>query len=156
MVADGAGKPVVVASMVSYMFTEYTKSFRTELPHLPVLQEVDKALKAVGRAGRYGALRALALESSPAAAAARAAKPDVAPILRRRTRAGDALAVLNEANSKALLRAYGIAAPRERIAANVEDAVRAARDVGYPVVLKILAAEVAHKSDIGGVILGVT
>src|SRR5207248_7410316 len=64
MVANGAGKPVVVASMVSYMFTEYTKSFRTELPHLPVLQEVDKALKAVGRAGRYGALRALAREPS--------------------------------------------------------------------------------------------
>src|SRR5207248_1475399 len=39
--------------------------------------------------------------------------------------------------------------------ANVEDAVRAARDVGYPVVLKILAAEVAHKSDMGGVILGI-
>src|SRR5205085_4785308 len=34
MVADGAGKPVVVASMVSYMLTEYPKSFRTDLPHL--------------------------------------------------------------------------------------------------------------------------
>src|SRR4029077_4081316 len=56
MVADGAAKPVVVASMISYMFTEHTKNFRAGLPPLPVLQEVDKALKAVGRAGRYGAL----------------------------------------------------------------------------------------------------
>jgi acetate---CoA ligase (ADP-forming) len=156
MVADGAGKPVVVASMVSYMFTEYTKKFRTELPHLPVLQEVDKALKAVGQAGRYGALRALALQPSPTAATPRAEKPDVAPILCRRASAGDGLAVLNEADSKALLRAYGIAASRERIAAGVEDAVCAANDLGYPVVLKILAAEVAHKSDVGGVILGIT
>src|SRR5207244_12515765 len=100
-------------------------------------------------------LRALALEASPAAAA-RADKPDVESILRRRRAAGDGLAVLNEADSKALLHAYGIAAPRERIATNVEDAVRAAKDVGYPVVLKVLSAEVAHKSDIGGVILGVT
>src|SRR5439155_17442771 len=69
---------------------------------------------------------------------------------------GDGLAVLNEADSKALLRAYGIAVPRERIAASVKDAVCAANDLGYPVVLKVLAAEVAHKSDIGGVILGIT
>src|SRR5438874_11948057 len=83
MVAEGTGKPIAVMSMISYMFTEHTKNFRTELKHLPVLQEVDKALKAVGRAGRYGALRALAQQAS-AEPAARAAPPDIAPILRPR------------------------------------------------------------------------
>jgi acetyltransferase len=155
MVANGTGKPVAVVSMISYMFTEHTKSFRAELKHLPVLQEVDRAIKAVGRAGRYGALRALE-QQQPSTTAARDEKPDVAPILCRHTSAGDGLSVLNEADSKALLRAYGIAAPRERIAANVEDAVRAANDVGYPVVLKVLSADVTHKSDIGGIILGIT
>ncbi|MEA2948451.1 MAG: hypothetical protein QOI40_3781 [Alphaproteobacteria bacterium] len=153
MVADGAGKPVVVASMISYMFSEHTKSFRAELPHLPVLQEVDKALKAVGRAGRYGALQALAQQAAPAAAIA---PPDIAPILRRAKSAGDGRSVLNEADSKELLRAYGIATPREIVAANVEDAGHAARELGYPVVLKVMSAEVTHKSDIGGVILGIT
>ena len=139
--------------MISYMFTEHTKSFRAELPHLPVLQEVDKALKAVGAAGRYGALRALAQQNAPAAVA-HVRKPDVAPILRRRTRGRRALRA-QRSGSKALLRAYGIATPREVVAGSVEDAVRAANDIGYPVVLKILAAEVTHKSDIGGVILGI-
>jgi acetate---CoA ligase (ADP-forming) len=152
MVAGGAGKPIAVVSMISYMFTEHTKSFRAELAHLPVLQEVDKALKAVGRAGRYGALRALAQQRGTAAPPER---PDVTSILRRAKPAGDGCAVLSEADSKELLRAYGIATPREFTATSVEQAVHAARDLGYPVVLKIMAADLAHKSDIGGVILGI-
>jgi len=154
MVADGAPKPIAVVSMISYMFTEHTKNFRAELKHLPVLQEVDKALKAIGRAGRYGALRALNDDASRAPGT-RAARPDVAAILRRATPAGAERALLNEADSKELLRAYGIATPREVVAGHVEEALRAACDIGYPVVLKLVAAEVAHKSDIGGVMLGI-
>jgi acetyltransferase len=153
MVAEGAAKPIAIVSMISYMFTEHTRAFRTALPHLPVLQEVDKALRAVAAAGRYGALRARA--KGAAAGQVRSGKPDVAAILRRRKPAGEGLSVLDEAASKDLLRAYGIATPREAAAANVEDAVRAANGIGYPVVLKILDAEVQHKSDIGGVMLGI-
>ena len=38
---------------------------------------------------------------------------------------------------------------------SVDTAVSAAKEIGYPVVLKLVAAEVTHKSDIGGVILGI-
>ena len=61
--------------------------------------------------------------------------------------------VLTEENSKALLEAYGIATARPVPAATVEDAVRAAKSMGYPVVLKILSPEITHKSDVGGVAL---
>ena len=149
MVAEGARLPIAVVSMISYMYTEHTKAFRQELKHLPVLQEVDKALKAVGRAGRYGLLRSHG-KMSPGERG-----PDVTPILDRRKTASGGLSVLNEADSKELLRAYGIASPREAIASSVEEAVRAAKTVGYPLVLKLLSAEVTHKSDIGGVILGI-
>jgi acyl-CoA synthetase (NDP forming) len=149
MIADGARLPIAVVSMISYMYTEHTKTFRQELKHLPVLQEVDKALRAVGRAGRYGLLRSYGTE------AADARKPDVSAILGRRKPVGDGIGVLNESDSKELLRVYGIASPREAIASGVEDAVRAAKTVGYPLVLKLLSAEVTHKSDIGGVILGI-
>ena len=154
MVANGAEKPMAVVSMISYMFTEHTKAFRQELKHLPVLQEVDKALNAVGRAGRYGAVKAMTAAEAAGKSAA-GARPDVASILSRRTAAADGLSVLNEADSKELLRAYGIKSPEEIVAASADDAVRAAKDIGYPVVLKLLAAEVTHKSDIGGVILGI-
>ncbi len=153
MVANGS-KPVAVVSMISYMFSDFTRSFRAELKHLPILQEVDKALKAVGAAGRYGA--ACARLAKPSATQSPPVhRPDVAAILRRRQPAGDGRALLNETDSKELLRAYGIQTPREMPANGIEDAVRAAQSIGYPVVLKLVSTEVQHKSDIGGVILGI-
>ena len=127
---------------------------RASCRHLPVLQEIDKALKAVGAAGRYGALRAQAA-FAPRAESDGPRKPNIAPVLKRRTKAADGFSVLNEADSKELLRAYGIRTPREVIAGSADTAIMAAKDIGYPVVLKLLAAEVQHKSDIGGVILGI-
>ena len=150
MVED-KGPPVAVISMISYMLSEHTRAFRAELTNLPVLQEIDKSLKAVGAAGRYGALRAQA--AAPAEATAR--KPDIRAILKRATPAGDGLSVLHEADSKELIRAYGIRTPNEMIAGSPDTAIIAARDIGYPVVLKLLAAEVQHKSDIGGVMLNI-
>ena len=49
---------------------------------------------------------------------------------------------LNEAESKSLLAAYGIRAPVEKVVATPEDAVAAARAIGFPVVLKAVAAAV--------------
>ena len=59
---------------------------------------------------------------------------------------------LSAAETRALLRCYGIPMVRERTAATVEEAVAAASDFGYPVVLKTAAAGV-HKTDVGGVAL---
>jgi len=154
MVANGS-KPVAVVSMISYMFSDFTRSFRSELTHLPILQEVDKALQAVGAAGRYGASRAQFAEDSSAVQSPPVHRPDVAAILQRRQPADDGRTVLNETDSKELLRAYGIQTPREILANGIEDAVRAAQAIGYPVVLKLVSTEVQHKSDIGGVILGI-
>ena len=61
--------------------------------------------------------------------------------------------VLSEADSKAVLAAYGIPIVETRIASNVEDAVRAADALGYPVAVKILSPQITHKSDVGGVAL---
>jgi acetate---CoA ligase (ADP-forming) len=156
MVAESPWPPVAIVSMISYMFTEHTREFRAKLEHLPVLQEIDKALKAAGAAGRYGELRAQAASAPPTPPeTARSSKPNIAGVLRRRTKAADGLSVLNEADSKELLRAYGIRTPREVIAGSADTAIMAAKDIGYPVVLKLLAAEVQHKSDIGGVMLNI-
>ena len=61
---------------------------------------------------------------------------------------------LNEVNSKRLLAAYGIASAREEIATDAEHAVRIAESIGFPVVAKAVSAALPHKSDAGGVILG--
>ncbi|MCI0543501.1 MAG: GNAT family N-acetyltransferase [Actinobacteria bacterium] len=55
----------------------------------------------------------------------------------------------------ACLRAVGLRTPLTRVATTVEEAVGAAAAVGGPVVLKVISASALHKSDVGGVILGV-
>jgi acetyltransferase len=61
--------------------------------------------------------------------------------------------MLCESDSKTLLRAYGVPVVETRVATGVEDAVRCADAVGYPVALKILSPQITHKSDVGGVAL---
>ena len=62
--------------------------------------------------------------------------------------------MLDEPEAKALLRAYGIAvAATVEVEASADAAARAAAEIGYPVVVKILSPDISHKSDVGGVAL---
>lgn len=61
---------------------------------------------------------------------------------------------LNEFRSKQLLADFGLTATREAMTQTPEEAVSKAREIGYPVVLKILSANLLHKSDAGGVRVG--
>ena len=59
--------------------------------------------------------------------------------------------ILSEVESKHILEEAGIPTARAELAATREKAVAAARDMGFPVVLKIVSPQISHKSDIGGV-----
>jgi acyl-CoA synthetase (NDP forming) len=61
---------------------------------------------------------------------------------------------LDEAAAKALLSGWNIPFVPERTAKTVDDAVSAATELGFPVALKVLSPDLTHKSDIGGVALG--
>lgn len=60
---------------------------------------------------------------------------------------------LEQDDVDALLDAFGIARPVSVTAATEEEAVSAAEEMGYPVVLKVVAPSALHKSDVGGVVL---
>jgi acetate---CoA ligase (ADP-forming) subunit beta len=62
--------------------------------------------------------------------------------------------VLTEAESKELLTGLGIRTTQVRPAATRDEAVAASREVGYPCVLKVASPDITHKSDTGGVKLG--
>lgn len=64
--------------------------------------------------------------------------------------------LLSEFESTQILSKIGIRIPAGRVAASPEEAVRIAEDIGYPVALKAHTAELTHKSDAGGVMLGIT
>lgn len=62
--------------------------------------------------------------------------------------------LLTEVESKALLKAYGIPVNETTVAISADEAVDQAKAVGYPVVLKVYSKDIVHKSDAGGVRLG--
>ena len=61
---------------------------------------------------------------------------------------------LSEAEGKEILRAYGVNVPMEGLARNADEAVALARRIGFPVVMKIASPDIAHKTDVGGVAVG--
>jgi len=60
---------------------------------------------------------------------------------------------LSEAVSKELLESYGLPVTKPRFAASAEQAVEVARQLGYPVVMKVQSPHITHKTDVGGVVL---
>lgn len=69
---------------------------------------------------------------------------------------GERLAgAFDEDRAKALLRTYGISVPQRALCVNREEALAAFRRLRRPVVVKIAAADIAHKTEAGGVILDV-
>jgi 4-hydroxybutyryl-CoA synthetase (ADP-forming) len=53
-----------------------------------------------------------------------------------------------------VLEAYGFSIPKKHLAQNEEECIRAVQEIGYPVVMKIASPEIVHKSDAGGVKIG--
>jgi len=64
------------------------------------------------------------------------------------------LKALNEIQSKQLIKAYGLAGPKEAMAHDAKEAVAIAKRIGFPVVAKGVSAALPHKSDAGAVVVG--
>jgi acetyl coenzyme A synthetase (ADP forming)-like protein len=62
---------------------------------------------------------------------------------------------LTAPEGRAIMEAYGIATPGEGIATSAEEAVAISNDIGLPVVMKIVSPDILHKTEAGGVIVGV-
>ncbi|WP_299360970.1 acetate--CoA ligase family protein [uncultured Paracoccus sp.] len=95
-----------------------------------------RALAAMGRVGDMLAQPAVEAPPLPAAPALPPAQPD-------------------EHEAKTILAAAGINAAPEAVVQTAAEAGAAAARLGFPVVMKILSADILHKSDIGGVRLGI-
>jgi len=73
-------------------------------------------------------------------------------IIERHLRQG--VGQIGEAESKEILEAYGFVTPKDAVANTAEQAVNIAEQIGFPVVLKIWSPDIIHKSDVGGVRVG--
>ncbi len=63
--------------------------------------------------------------------------------------------VLTEFESKELLKEIGISIPDQKLTSTKEETVSAAKSIGFPVVLKLMAEDIIHKSDTGAVKLNI-
>jgi acetyltransferase len=61
---------------------------------------------------------------------------------------------IGESESRDVLKAYNLRIPRSELAPTAEEAARLADSIGYPVVLKIASPDILHKTDVGGVRVG--
>ncbi len=144
--AGAASKPVVYISTMSIGFTEFTKGLRKSVPHIAVMQGLDRAVGAIKALIDYASLRKEVPDVvSSSSASARATLEKMLKNAKG--------AALDEVASKKLLKAYGIPVSKEEIAHDAAGAVRIAKKIGFPVVAKVVSADILHKSDIGGVVL---
>ena len=142
-----ASKPVVYISAMSIGFTEFTKALRKSLPNIAVMQGLDRAVDAIKSLIEYASLRKEVPDiKSSSKASARAA-------LEKALKGANGAAALDEVASKKLLKAYGIPVSKEETVQTAAEAVKVAKKIGFPVVAKVVSADILHKSDIGGVVL---
>jgi acetyltransferase len=62
---------------------------------------------------------------------------------------------IGDAEARSVLTAYGLIIPRSELADSAESAISIANQIGYPVVLKIASPDILHKTDVGGVKVGI-
>ena len=68
---------------------------------------------------------------------------------------GEGRTSLTAPEGKLVCDAYGIAVPKEGVASSAKDAAKLAQGMGFPVVMKIVSPDILHKTEAGGVVVGV-
>jgi acetate---CoA ligase (ADP-forming) len=158
-VIHAADKPVVVALMGERLIQEAVEHFRAaRVPEYRFPERAASALAILAQRSEY--LQVLDRQDTDPLTAQANQTPF--PDLDRES----VQAVLNEARREGwdgflpaeatnlIMKAYGIPTPFMALAHSAQEAVDLCHHAGYPVALKVAAAAIPHKSDVGGVVLG--
>jgi acetate---CoA ligase (ADP-forming) len=139
LVADGVRVPVYVCWVAPRQ--AQGNADLLQAARIPCFEWPERTARALGHAGRYGQARA---RSRPPPAGSR--RPAGLPALGAGPVSPDAAADL--------LRAFGVQVAPQALCAREQDAVAAATRLGYPVVAKVVSERLVHKTEAGGVRLG--
>jgi acetyl coenzyme A synthetase (ADP forming)-like protein len=142
-----ASKPVVVALMGERLIQEAVEHFRAA--RVAEYRFPERAASALA----ILAERAEFLERGPGGGQTAFQDVDKQGVRELLARSDSEGAALSPAEGARLLAAYGIPSAPAELAATPEEALRLAQLLGYPVALKVASPDIAHKSDVGGVLL---
>lgn len=140
-------KPVVVMGNTLVDITPFGRTVAQEVGFPGVLGGIHHALAALGRAARWSQFY-----REHGAEVSRKPEPR-GPALELDVEPGS---TWTEHEASAFLAAHGVPVVPQELVGSADAAVEAADRLGYPVVVKLAAADIAHKSDIGGVKLRLT
>jgi acetyltransferase len=133
-IASECQKPIVAFGRAPYCLTEESRVFQDQAG-MPFLQAIRPTLRALRALGSYGACRNRTLEVMPPGVGK---QKDLEEHLLYKT-----------------LGMHGVTAPRQGFAARPAEAVSVAERIGFPVALKLIAADLIHKTESGAVVLNV-
>jgi acetyltransferase len=131
--AVATDKPVLAFARSTYSCTDESRAFQDEAG-LPFLQGIKPTLRALAGLGLYGERKHRGVPKLPAAT-------------------GNASDLEGE-KLNGLLQSHGIGLPKQTLAGTAADAAAKAKKIGFPVVVKLIAPEIVHKTESGAVALG--
>jgi acetyltransferase len=140
-------KPIVFALFGGARMETMIRELRSE--GIPVFGDVYEAVSVLG--ALYRSARRLAEEDDDELATHAIDLGRIRQVLGRAGAEGRGFLLAHEAAEVAL--ALGLRMPRSILSRDLDEAVRAAEAIGYPVVMKIVSKDIVHKSDAGGVAL---
>ncbi len=150
--AEKAGKPIIA----TWMGGERIEEAKEVLIHnnIPTYITPEEAVKTYMYMYKYGRNLELLYETPEVLPVDQAPpKNNLKALIKKTLKEGRT--ILSEVESKRFLASYGITSFKTYTAANINEAVNEANSIGYPVVIKILSPDITHKTDIGGVAVGI-
>ncbi|HXV78656.1 MAG TPA: acetate--CoA ligase family protein [Candidatus Binatia bacterium] len=131
--AAATDKPILAFARSTYSCTDESRAYQDEAG-IPFLQAIKPTLRALAGLGSYGERLQTGIPSMPPASGK--------------------LADLEGDRFNSLLQSHGLSLPRQKLVESASEAAQAARGLGFPVALKLIAPEIIHKTESGAVALG--
>ncbi len=145
---ESTSKPIIIIWMAGN--DEIRKEFQATT--IPFFEEPTQAIYALGQLNKFRRYTAAYKKAAARETPDTGKSAETAAMLDQLNIEGK---ILDEINSKKLLHAYNIPVTSDILAKNQAEAAAAAKQIGFPIVMKIVSPDIAHKSDVGGVILGI-